>query len=70
MLYWTLIFLVVAIVAGVLGFGGIASAASDLPGPVPRLAGCRTRLRRLNPACRCRRAPVPHCPLRDRRLPL
>ena len=26
MLYWTLIFLVVAIVAGVLGFGGIASA--------------------------------------------
>ena len=28
MLYWTLIFLVVAIVAGVLGFGGIATAAA------------------------------------------
>jgi uncharacterized membrane protein YtjA (UPF0391 family) len=28
MLYWTLIFVVVALVAGVLGFGGIASTAS------------------------------------------
>ncbi|NDG49541.1 MAG: DUF1328 domain-containing protein [Rhodospirillales bacterium] len=28
MLTWTLIFLVVAIVAGVLGFGGIASTAA------------------------------------------
>jgi uncharacterized membrane protein YtjA (UPF0391 family) len=28
MLYWTLIFLAVAIVAGVLGFGGIASTAA------------------------------------------
>lgn len=27
MLYWTLIFLVLALVAGALGFGGIASAA-------------------------------------------
>ena len=27
MLYWTLIFLVIAIVAGVLGFGGIAGGA-------------------------------------------
>ena len=30
MLYWTLFFLVVAIVAGVLGFGGIASMASGV----------------------------------------
>jgi uncharacterized membrane protein YtjA (UPF0391 family) len=30
MLYWALIFLVVAIIAGVLGFGGIAGAATDI----------------------------------------
>jgi uncharacterized membrane protein YtjA (UPF0391 family) len=29
MLYWALVFFVVALVAGVLGFGGIAAAASD-----------------------------------------
>ncbi len=26
MLYWTLVFLVVALIAGLLGFGGVASA--------------------------------------------
>jgi uncharacterized membrane protein YtjA (UPF0391 family) len=30
MLYWTLMFLVVALIAGALGFGGIASAASGI----------------------------------------
>ena len=30
MLYWALVFFVVALVAGVLGFGGIAAAASDM----------------------------------------
>ncbi|MFN3550003.1 MAG: DUF1328 domain-containing protein [Mesorhizobium sp.] len=30
MLYWTLIFLVLALVAGALGFGGIASAAAGI----------------------------------------
>ena len=30
MLYWTLIFLVVALVAGILGFGGIASTAGGI----------------------------------------
>ena len=30
MLYWALIFFVVAVVAGVLGFGGIAGAAALL----------------------------------------
>lgn len=30
MLYWTLIFLVVALVAGLFGFGGIASASADI----------------------------------------
>ena len=30
MLYWTLVFLVVAIVAGALGFGGIAGASAGL----------------------------------------
>jgi uncharacterized membrane protein YtjA (UPF0391 family) len=30
MLYWALVFLVVALVAGALGFGGIASASSGL----------------------------------------
>ncbi|WP_207537399.1 DUF1328 domain-containing protein [Sabulicella rubraurantiaca] len=30
MLYWSLVFLVVAIVAGVLGFGGISSTAGGI----------------------------------------
>ncbi|RVT92030.1 DUF1328 domain-containing protein [Rhodovarius crocodyli] len=30
MLYWALVFLVVALVAGVLGFGGIASTAGGI----------------------------------------
>ena len=30
MLYWALVFLVVAIVAGALGFGGIAGASAGL----------------------------------------
>jgi uncharacterized membrane protein YtjA (UPF0391 family) len=30
MLYWALIFLLIAIVAGVLGFGRIAGAATDI----------------------------------------
>ncbi len=30
MLYWALVFFIVALVAGVLGFGGIAAAASDM----------------------------------------
>jgi uncharacterized membrane protein YtjA (UPF0391 family) len=30
MLYWALIFLVIAIVAGIFGFGGIAAAASGI----------------------------------------
>jgi len=30
MLYWTLCFLVVSIVAGILGFGGIAVAAAGI----------------------------------------
>lgn len=30
MLYWTLIFLVVAVVAGALGFGGVASASAGI----------------------------------------
>ncbi|MCA0245763.1 MULTISPECIES: DUF1328 domain-containing protein [Reyranella] len=30
MLYWALMFLVIAIVAGVFGFGGIASAATGM----------------------------------------
>jgi uncharacterized membrane protein YtjA (UPF0391 family) len=30
MLYWALVFLVIAIIAGVLGFGGIAGAATDI----------------------------------------
>lgn len=30
MLYWTLLFLVVALIAGVLGFGGVASAATGI----------------------------------------
>ena len=30
MLYWALVFLVIALVAGLLGFGGIASAASGI----------------------------------------
>jgi uncharacterized membrane protein YtjA (UPF0391 family) len=30
MLYWTLVFLVVAIIAGALGFGGIAGASAGL----------------------------------------
>lgn len=30
MLYWTLVFLVVALVAGLFGFGGIASASADI----------------------------------------
>ncbi len=29
LLYWAVIFLIVAIVAGVLGFGGVAGAASQ-----------------------------------------
>jgi len=28
MLYWTVIFLIVAIIAGVFGFGGVSSAAA------------------------------------------
>jgi uncharacterized membrane protein YtjA (UPF0391 family) len=30
MLYWTLIFLVIALVAGLFGFGGIASASAGI----------------------------------------
>lgn len=30
MLYWTVIFLVVALVAGLFGFGGIASASAGI----------------------------------------
>ena len=30
MLYWTLIFLVIALVAGLFGFGGIASASAGV----------------------------------------
>jgi len=30
MLYWALVFFIIAIVAGVLGFGGIAAAATDM----------------------------------------
>jgi uncharacterized membrane protein YtjA (UPF0391 family) len=30
MLYWTLIFLVLALVAGLFGFGGVASAAAGI----------------------------------------
>ena len=30
MLYWALVFFIIALVAGVLGFGGIAVAASDI----------------------------------------
>jgi len=30
MLYWALVFLVIALVAGLLGFGGIASAATGI----------------------------------------
>jgi uncharacterized membrane protein YtjA (UPF0391 family) len=30
MLYWALLFLLVALVAGVLGFGGVASAATGI----------------------------------------
>ncbi len=30
MLYWTLVFLVVALVGGALGFGGIAGASSGI----------------------------------------
>ena len=31
MLHWALVFLIVAIIAGVLGFGGIAAEAAGLP---------------------------------------
>ena len=30
MLYWSLIFLVIALIAAVLGFGGLAGAAADI----------------------------------------
>ncbi|WP_298376817.1 DUF1328 domain-containing protein [Azospirillum sp.] len=30
MLYWTLMFFVVALIAGVLGFGGIAAATAEI----------------------------------------
>ena len=30
MLYWALVFFIVALVAGVLGFGGIAAVATDM----------------------------------------
>jgi len=30
MLYWTIIFLVIALVAGLFGFGGIASASAGI----------------------------------------
>jgi uncharacterized membrane protein YtjA (UPF0391 family) len=30
MLYWTLIFLVIALVAGLFGFGGVASASAGI----------------------------------------
>lgn len=30
MLYWTLIFLVVALIAGLFGFGGVASASAGI----------------------------------------
>ena len=38
MLYWAVVFLIIAIVAGILGFGGIAgSAALDCRDPVRRI---------------------------------
>jgi uncharacterized membrane protein YtjA (UPF0391 family) len=30
MLYWAVVFFVIAVIAGVLGFGGIATAAVDI----------------------------------------
>ena len=30
MLYWAVVFLIVAIIAGILGFGGIAAAAAGM----------------------------------------
>jgi uncharacterized membrane protein YtjA (UPF0391 family) len=30
MLYWTLVFLVVALIAGLFGFGGVASASAGI----------------------------------------
>ena len=30
MLYWTLVFLVIALIAGLFGFGGIASASAGI----------------------------------------
>jgi uncharacterized membrane protein YtjA (UPF0391 family) len=30
MLYWALVFFIIALVAGVFGFGGISAAASDM----------------------------------------
>ncbi|MEJ1157488.1 DUF1328 domain-containing protein [Prosthecomicrobium sp. N25] len=30
MLYWTLVFLVIALIAGALGFGGIANASAGI----------------------------------------
>ena len=30
MLYWTIVFLIIAIIAGVLGFGGVAFAAAGI----------------------------------------
>jgi len=56
MLRWAVIFLVIALVAALFGFGGIASAAGDredpvlsvpdrLPGPLfPGLVSCQTAL--------------------------
>ncbi len=37
MLYWTIIFLIIAIIAGVMGFGGIAFASAGIVGRSWRL---------------------------------
>ena len=52
MLYWALVFAVIALVAGVFGFGGVASAAAGIarslffyfPGRLPRRPDCRDSL--------------------------
>ena len=37
MLYYALVFFIIAIIAAVLGFGGIAARRSGMPNPVCRL---------------------------------
>ena len=68
MLYWALIFLVIAIVAGVLGFGGVAGAASeDRSCPVLDRDHPLDRFADLWPAAAIARRPKRHSTsLRDR----